>query len=416
MCKMMYKTGELAKLAGVSVRAIRYYDSKGILKPVGFSDSGYRLYDISSLENLQKIVTLKYLGFSLEQIGQLMNFDLSGTRSDLVASLELQKELIKEKIQHMERMLEAIDAVEKIYVLEKEQELDLTESDKWNKLTQIIKLATEKEMIDKQYETDENLQERINIHAYSTGAENWMEWVYERLELQKGMRILEIGCGNGLFWKENIEKLPENLSIMLTDRSEGMVEKAKEYFDRQEEKLKEKKIQCDFKQMDAEHAKIDVAAYDVIIANHMLYHVKNRNELFEKINRGLKENGVFYCSTLGANHMKELNDFVKKFDNNIEIPLDSIIKNFQLENGKEQLIRHFSDINMEIQDNDLMVKSADAIYRYVCSYPGNASALLEKKEEHFKNLVGNVIREQGAFYIHKEQGLFRAKKKTIAEY
>lgn len=56
MNDVLYKTGELAKLAGVSVRTIRYYDSKGILKPIGLSDSGYRLYNIQALEKMQKIV------------------------------------------------------------------------------------------------------------------------------------------------------------------------------------------------------------------------------------------------------------------------------------------------------------------------------------------------------------------------
>lgn len=413
MNDVLYKTGELAKLAGVSVRTIRYYDSKGILKPIGVSDSGYRLYNIQALEKLQKIVMLKYLGFSLEQIKQIMDYDSSGINPNLRDSLQFQKKLLKEKIQHMERMLEVIEAAEKIDEKEQDRLTGSEESDIWNKLIQIIKLATEKELFDRQYGTDENLQKRINIHAYSTSTESWMHWVYERLELQKGMRILEIGCGNGLLWKENIEKLPENLYITLTDNSSGMIEKTKQYFDRKKEKLREKGIRYVFKRLDAERAEIEEEAYDVIIANHTLYHLNNRDDLLEKINRGLREQGVFYCSTLGEKHMKELNDFVRRFDSNIEIPLYDIIKNFQLENGREQLVRHFTNINMEIQDNDLLVKSPDAIYQYVYSYPGNAPEILEKKEKLFKSMVEKIIEEHGGFYIHKEQGLFRAEKNPV---
>lgn len=65
---MLYKTGELARLTGVSPRTVRYYDIKGLLSPVEYSHSGYRMYDNSSVERLQRIQMLKYLGFSLEQI------------------------------------------------------------------------------------------------------------------------------------------------------------------------------------------------------------------------------------------------------------------------------------------------------------------------------------------------------------
>ena len=210
----LFKTGELANLAGVSLRTIRYYDKQGILKPVTFSKSGYRLYDIHSLENLQKIIMLKYLGFSLEQIKLLMEDDLSENQSDLKSSIRFQKDLVSEKIKHMERMLEALSGME--MVLEKREDAknikqskeqnkmqnnEKQSADIWESLIRIIQLTTEKEETDKQYRTDENLQKRINIHAYSTAKMDWMEWVYEKLNLQSGMKILEIGCGNGLLWK-----------------------------------------------------------------------------------------------------------------------------------------------------------------------------------------------------------------------
>lgn len=64
MDDMIYTTGEFAKKAGVSVRTIRYYDKQGILKPSFTSESGYRLYSDKDFARLQKILTLKYLGFS----------------------------------------------------------------------------------------------------------------------------------------------------------------------------------------------------------------------------------------------------------------------------------------------------------------------------------------------------------------
>ena len=72
MEEKLYTAGQIADMAGVSLRTIRFYDTKGLLKPVSYSDAGYRLYNRSSILLLQKIVMLKYLGFSLQQIAEMI--------------------------------------------------------------------------------------------------------------------------------------------------------------------------------------------------------------------------------------------------------------------------------------------------------------------------------------------------------
>ena len=63
-----YTSGEFAKKANVTLRTIRYYDRQGILKPSKVADNGYRLYTDADFAKLQKILSLKYLGFSLEEL------------------------------------------------------------------------------------------------------------------------------------------------------------------------------------------------------------------------------------------------------------------------------------------------------------------------------------------------------------
>ena len=63
-----YKTGEFAKMANLSIRTIRYYDKIGLLKPSKIADNGYRMYSDRDFMNLQKILSLKYLGFSLDAV------------------------------------------------------------------------------------------------------------------------------------------------------------------------------------------------------------------------------------------------------------------------------------------------------------------------------------------------------------
>ena len=69
---MKYTAGELAKKLGVSSRTVRWYDEKKILLPSGYSEAGYRLYDDESAKRLQKIIMLRYLDFSIEQIREIM--------------------------------------------------------------------------------------------------------------------------------------------------------------------------------------------------------------------------------------------------------------------------------------------------------------------------------------------------------
>ena len=69
----MIKIGEFSKLAQVSVPTLRYYDQMGLLKPVKVDQfTGYRYYSVSQLPQLNRIVALKGLGFSLEQISAVL--------------------------------------------------------------------------------------------------------------------------------------------------------------------------------------------------------------------------------------------------------------------------------------------------------------------------------------------------------
>lgn len=66
-----YTTGDLAKLAGVSVRTVQYYDKRGILSPSDLTEGGRRIYVDSDLEQLRMICFLRELDFSIEQIKRL---------------------------------------------------------------------------------------------------------------------------------------------------------------------------------------------------------------------------------------------------------------------------------------------------------------------------------------------------------
>lgn len=63
----MMTVNEVSKLTGVSIRTLQYYDTIGLLKPIEYTESGYRLYDDTSLERLQQILLFKELEFPLKR-------------------------------------------------------------------------------------------------------------------------------------------------------------------------------------------------------------------------------------------------------------------------------------------------------------------------------------------------------------
>ena len=220
------------------------------------------------------------------------------------------------------------------------------------------------------------------------------------------MKILEIGCGNSVFWKNTLERLPRDLDIYLTDYSVGMLEKSKKIIEDNEKIIERKNIKFHFAKKDANDFYTNEGDYDLIIANHMLYYVENKSKLFENIKQLLADDGKFCCTTVGDNHMIELRNFVKKFDKNIEIPKID----FTLENGEEQLNTFFSDIILYKHENNLVVNDIDAIYNYVYSYSEKAAEVLECKKKEFYSKVSQLTDKDDGMFIHKSTGMFVCKK------
>ena len=70
----MFSIGEFARLSGVSVRTLRHYDEIGLLRPaIVDPDTSYRGYSASQLDQINRVIALKELGFSLMQVGQLLD-------------------------------------------------------------------------------------------------------------------------------------------------------------------------------------------------------------------------------------------------------------------------------------------------------------------------------------------------------
>lgn len=86
---------EVSKLAGISVRALHYYDAIGLLPPTKLTEAGYRLYDDTAIARLQSILLFRELEFPLKDIKRILddpNFDQTDALADQIKLLELRQE------------------------------------------------------------------------------------------------------------------------------------------------------------------------------------------------------------------------------------------------------------------------------------------------------------------------------------
>jgi len=101
-----YTVGEVARLAGITVRTLHHYDEIGLLQPGGRSRAGYRLYDDPDLETLREILFYRELGFSLADIQRSVN----DPDRDRLSNLCRQRDLLFAQLGRVEGLIGAIDA------------------------------------------------------------------------------------------------------------------------------------------------------------------------------------------------------------------------------------------------------------------------------------------------------------------
>lgn len=105
----MFKIGEFSKIAQVAVSQLRYYDEVGLLKPAKVDEwTGYRYYSAQQLPRLNRILALKELGLSLEQIGRMLNDDISA--EEIRGMLALKKAQAEQAVRDELTRLRSIEA------------------------------------------------------------------------------------------------------------------------------------------------------------------------------------------------------------------------------------------------------------------------------------------------------------------
>ena len=107
----LYTTGEIAKLCGVSVRTVQYYDTRNILKPSELSEGGRRLYSEEDIKRMRIICFLREMGIAINSIEELLKEE--NTQAVISLLMEEQEKILLEELQERQIKLDLLMQMKK---------------------------------------------------------------------------------------------------------------------------------------------------------------------------------------------------------------------------------------------------------------------------------------------------------------
>jgi SAM-dependent methyltransferase len=256
--------------------------------------------------------------------------------------------------------------------------------------------------VEEQYKAPTNLEARISLHErFSTNKQGWHQWVFDQFMFPREARILELGCGVGQLWLENVDRVLDDWDVTLSDFSEGMLGKTMQ-------NLADSGLDFAYQVIEADDIPFVDEQFDAVIANHMLYYVQDKPRAFAEIRRVLKPGGRFYATTVGAKHVKELTDLVTAFDAAITSH-DRTVDSFMLENGVDQVTGWLQDVELRRYLDRLVVTDVAALIDYVFSSTSIFNLPGPKKAE-LAQFIERQFAKGGVFEITKDSGVICSRR------
>lgn len=267
---------------------------------------------------------------------------------------------------------------------------------------------TEQQYIQEQYKTKDNLQIRIETHEkYSEPEVEFHDWILDHVDWNGNESVLDVGCGTGEYAE------PTNLRCrryIACDLSMGMLESLPATI--------WAKVN-----LNAESIPFDDETIDVVMANHMLYHVPELPRAIDEIYRVLKPTGSLIAATNSSNNMPQLYDLqvrlTQRFGIDNRVLKDSsnkVLKRFTLENGSQTLGHTFNSIERHDLRGALVFKEPEPLIDYLSTMQKRYAAALPA-EMSWKDMAAVLrdeiqqrIDEDGEFRVSKLTGVYVCRK------
>ncbi len=275
----------------------------------------------------------------------------------------------------------------------------------------MTQLITNHEFLSKQmYSTDKSLAVRLHTHKrYTQPRLDFMAWVVEHISWRGDETVLDVGCGDGAYVEPVCARLTGGGRLLSADLSLGMLRD-----------LNAKTFVGQPRLLNANAISIPLpdACCDVVLANHMLYHVPQIERALAEIRRVLRQGGRLLAATNARNSMEtfitEMLAAAQALGHNWGIPTSPVRTRFTLENGGAIIEPFFPAVARDIVESCLVFPQAAPAVDYIHSLRHVYAPQLPQGLE-WEALIEQVARqieaqmaEQGEYRVSKTTGVFVA--------
>ena len=389
-------SGEIAKKVGVSQKAIRLYDEKGLLKPADYSEGNYRLYDKESILVLEKIIALKHIGFTLEEIYDNL---VVGKNMDIVESLNQQLEILEQKKAEIQKTIDCIKGI-------------LARTDGQPDWSDVAEIA-------RNIRQDQDADDFHFCALKHTAIDrDWYEVICEMLNIAEASRVLDIGCGFGKLWRNNWKTIPEQTTIKGIDLHGSWADDLDKFINENRHELSQN-TDISLYWGDVEEENVwnevyngDEDAYDYVVAHYLLENINNVEKLLCRVSSVMKKGATFSCNAYQVNsehlYWKQVFNELNLKDNFIKEQIKEEEKYY--EDFKMLLEKYFDSVEVQSLDNSMRYETADEVFERLCSnYPGNVKYIKEN-EVTIKNYFIDKLQENDEVVVNNNSEFWRCRK------
>ena len=262
----------------------------------------------------------------------------------------------------------------------------------------------------KQYSTTKYLEARIKIHQFTKNKYSFHEWILNNFDMNvfskdRPIKVLDVGCGTGIFWKKNIQKLNQfKLDVVFTDFTQAMIDKEKE----NTTYIKGAKI---YEIADVENLEKYYGQFNIVMCHNVLYHSQDNNNALNNLQKCLNDNPNSFCSitTNSEKHMLNVYEIGRNLDKNF--PTNRIIDSFT-EEIADKLIPNYFKMDKRLEEEELQVTDWEILMGFVASgVEPRGIKLVDDFYEKYKEVFENEMKNKGYFQIIKRSPLYICKKK-----
>lgn len=386
-------SGEIAKKTGISQKTIRLYDEKGLLKPVDYTEGNYRLYDKESLLVLEKIIALKQVGFSLEEIRDNLHQENSMDARD---SLKKQLEMMKEKMRQLEKSIACIENALK----RSEESMD------WDSIATIMRGIQMNQTADEHH---------FQAMKHRADDEDWYVKIYRSLGLVPGERVLDLGCGFGKVWRNNWSNIPKDVTVDAVDLHGSWADDFADYVEEHKDELAAgTDIYAKWLDVEQEElwSELKLGSYHRVIAHYLFRFLQKPEAFVQHVLEVLIDDGVFCCND--ASVSCELT-FWKDFFENMELDARFVSEAIARQEKKKDefsrmLGKYFAEIEEISLSSHMRYDSVEELFERINELFPEQKKFFTLYEEKIGACLDEMLAESGSVVIEQSSTFWHCYK------